>query len=147
MKTASTTPLYTLKKLQSELPKVKITSAESADKFIRQFYLDDIEIFESFFILMLDRANNTIGYVKISSGGLIGSVVDTKLVAKYCVETLAQSVILAHNHPSGTLKPSEADIKITKSIKNTLALFDCNVFDHIILTSDSFYSFANEGAL
>ena len=141
------TKLFELKKIQTEFPNVKITSSKDGYDFIKQFYGDDIEIFESFFILLLNRANKTIGYAKISQGGITGTVVDIKLVAKYAVESLAQSVILAHNHPSGTLAPSEADISITNKIISGLKLLEVNVLDHVILTNESYYSFADNGLL
>ena len=109
-----TIKLFELKKIQTEFPSVKITTPDQAADFIRQFYFDDIEIFESFFILLLNQGNKTIGYAKISQGGIAGTVVDVRIIAKYAVESLAVSVILAHNHPSGNLKPSEADLTITK---------------------------------
>ena len=142
-----TIKLYELKKIQTEFPSVKITTPDQAADFIRQFYFDDIEIFESFFILLLNQANKTIAYAKISQGGIAGTVVDVRIIAKYAVESLAVSVILAHNHPSGNLKPSEADLTITKKIKEGLKILDIKVFDHIILTADSYYSFEDEGNL
>ena len=135
--------LYELKKIQTDFPKKKILSSKNSSEFIRQFYSDDIEIFESFFILLLNRGNQTIGYSKISQGGITGTVVDTKIIAKYVVDSLASAVILAHNHPSGTLKPSQADISITHKIKTALSFLDAEVLDHIILTKDDYYSFAD----
>jgi DNA repair protein RadC len=142
-----TIKLFELKKIQTEFPAIKISSSNEAANFIRRFYFDDIEIFESFFILLLNQANKTIGYAKISQGGIAGTVVDVRIIAKYAVESLAVSVILAHNHPSGNLKPSEADLTITKKIKEGLKILDIKVFDHIILTADSYYSFEDEGNL
>ena len=142
-----TIKLFELKKIQTEFPSVKITTPNQAADFIRQFYFDDIEIFESFFILLLNQGNKTIGYAKISQGGIAGTVVDVRIIAKYAVESLATSVILAHNHPSGNLTPSHSDISITEKIKAGLKILDINVFDHIILTADSYYSFENEGNL
>lgn len=142
-----TTPLYTIKKLQSDFPAINISNSADASKFIRNFYLDDIEVFESFFILLLDRANNTIGYAKISQGGISGTLVDVRLIAKYAVDALASSVILAHNHPSGNLLPSSQDIELTRRVKEGLALLAVNVIEHIILTKDSYYSFADEGRI
>lgn len=136
-----------LKVNDSPFNKVKLTSSKDAVSVIRQFFSDDIEIYESFFILLLNRANNTIGYAKISQGGCAGTVVDIKIIAKYCIDSLAQSVILCHNHPSGSLTPSNEDKNITVNIKNTLLIFDCKVIDHIILTKDSFYSFTDNGLL
>ena len=136
--------LYELKKLQTDFPAVTIGSSKDAADFIRQFYTDDIEIFESVFILLMNRARKTIGYAKISQGGLTGTVVDLRLVAKYAVESLATQVIMAHNHPSGNLKPSEQDIDITKKAKLGLGLLDITVDDHIILTKDGYTSLADE---
>lgn len=140
-----TTKLYELKKIQTDFPKVKIKSSKDSADFIRQFYGDDLEIYESFFLLLLNRANDTIGYAKISQGGVCGTVVDVKIIAKYAVDSLASAVILAHNHPSGTLSPSAQDIEITKKIKQALSLLEIKVLDHIILTSDNYYSFLDEG--
>jgi len=138
---------FDLKATDSEFTKVKITSSESAEKFIRQFYGDDLEIFESFFILLLNRANETIGYAKISQGGIVGTVVDKKILLKYVVESLATGIILAHNHPSGNTNPSQADLNITKDLQQLCNLVDSEVLDHVILTADSFYSFADNGKL
>lgn len=142
-----TVNLYELKKLQTDFPKEKITSSIKSAEFIKQFYSDDIGIFESFFILLLNRNNQTIGYSKISQGGITGTVVDVKIIAKYVVDSLASGVVLAHNHPSGNLQPSKADLNITKRIKNALELLDTKVLDHIILTEESYYSFIDEGIL
>ena len=142
-----TIQLYELKKIQSEFPKTKIRSSADSAEIIRQFYSDDIDIFESSFILLLNRANNTIGYAKISQGGITGTVVDPRLVAKYAVESLATAVILAHNHPSGNTEPSIADKEITNKIKNGLKLLDVNLLDHLILTNESYYSLADNGEI
>lgn len=133
-----------LKKIQTAFPKVQITQSNVAYNFIKQFYNDDIEIFESFFILLLDRANNTIAYAKISQGGVAGTLVDVKIIAKYAVDSLASSVILAHNHPSGNIQPSDSDIILTRKIKDGLKILDIQVQDHIILTNNNYYSFADE---
>ena len=143
----STTKLFELKKVQTEFPNIRVNGSNEAQQFIRQFYGDDLEIYESFFILLLNRMNNTIGYAKISQGGVAGTVVDTKIVAKYAVEGLASTIILAHNHPSGNHKPSEADIRMTKKVKEALKLLDIDVVDHIILTADKYYSFADESMM
>lgn len=138
---------YELKKIQTDFPSVKITSSKDFADFARNFYGDDLEIFESFFILLLNNANNTIAYQKISQGGVTGTVVDVKLVMKYAVDCIASSIMLIHNHPSGTLKPSEADKSITQKIKHAAQYFDMRVLDHVILTADSYFSFADEGIL
>lgn len=136
---------YELKKLETEFPRVQITCSKVAADFIREFYADDIGIFESFFILLLDQNNTTVGYAKISQGGIAGTVVDKTIVAKYAVDSLARGVVLAHNHPSGNLKPSEADVTITRDIKAGLDLFGITVLDHIILTETAYTSLADDG--
>jgi DNA repair protein RadC len=142
-----TTTLYELRKNQTDFPKMKIKDANDSSEFIKQFYQGDIEIYESFFLLLLNNANQTIGYAKISQGGVTSTVVDVKIIAKYVVDSLATNIILAHNHPSGNLNPSTADINITAKIKEAMKLFDVTVLDHIILTADSFYSFSNNGLM
>lgn len=127
--------------------KKKITTSDESVSYLRQFFKDDILIYESFFILLLNRANYTIGWVKISQGGIIGTVVDIKLLMKYVIDLLASGVILCHNHPSGSITPSEQDKDLTKKIQETLKLIDSKVLDHIILTEDSYFSFADQGLL
>ena len=135
------------KKTPSNFEKVKIVSSKDAFNVIKQFYFDDIDIFESFFILCLNRNNQTIAYAKISQGGVNGTVVDIKLIAKYAIDCLASGVILAHNHPSGNLKPSNEDLAITKKVKEGLKILDIQVLDHLILTSQGYLSFGDEGIL
>jgi len=138
---------YSLKYTKSEIQKTKVTTSESASNVIRKFYFDDINIYESFFILLLNRANNTTGFAKISQGGTAGTCVDIKIIAKYAIESLSSSVIICHNHPSGNITPSEVDINITKKIKDALLLLDIRLTDHIILSENDYYSFADNGDL
>jgi DNA repair protein RadC len=138
---------FELKTSQTDLEQVKISKSEDAADFIRQFYSDDIEIYESFFILLMNRANKVTGYAKISQGGVCGTIVDKKILLKYVVDSLASGVIIAHNHPSGTLSPSDSDIRITKEVKELCKLVDSTLLDHVILTAESFYSFADNEKL
>lgn len=148
MKTyTSTINRVTLKKESSNFMKVKITSSKDASDVIHQFYDGDIELFESFFILLLNRANTTIGYAKISQGGVAGTVVDPKIVAKYALDGLASSIILAHNHPSGELRASEADINITNKLIKGLKFLEIEVMDHLILSKDGYLSMKDEGII
>jgi len=103
--------------------------------------------YEEFWLLLLNRANRVVRKVKISEGGVSGTVVDPKKIFQICLEQHATSIILGHNHPSGTITPSEADNKITKKIKDCGLLLDVAVLDHIIVGDDRFYSFADEGTL
>lgn len=138
---------YTLSAKSMPFKKVKVSSSTQSAKFIRNFYHEDLIIYESVFILLLDRSNQTIGYAKISQGGVASTIVDVKIILKYAVNSLASGVILAHNHPSGTLYPSEPDLNITKKVKEALRYMDSRLLDHIILTEDSYYSMADNGQI
>lgn len=145
---AKTAIEYKLKAVKNEsFECVKITGSKSTADYARQFYESDIDIYESFFLILLNRGNRVTGWVKISQGGVAGTVCDTVLIAKYAIESLAKGVILVHNHPSGNTEPSNADTNITEKVKQALQLFDIQVLDHVILTSDSFYSFADDGKI
>ena len=102
---------------------------------------------EEFWLLILNRANLVIKKELISRGGVSGTVVDTKIIFKAAVESYASSIIICHNHPSGNLKPSEADIRITKSIKEAGKLMEIPLLDHLIITENGFYSFTDEGMI
>lgn len=102
---------------------------------------------EEFWLLILNRANLIIKKELISRGGVSGTVVDTKIIFKAAVENYACSIIICHNHPSGNLKPSEADIRITKNIKDAGKLMEIPLLDHLIITENGFYSFADEGMM
>lgn len=102
---------------------------------------------EEFHILLLNRANVVVRRLTISKGGISGTVVDARLIFKPALELLASSVILCHNHPSGKIKPSEADISLTKKLKQAGKMMDVNILDHLIIGHRQYYSFADEGIL
>ncbi len=102
---------------------------------------------EEFWIIMLNRANKIITRYNVSKGGLTGTVIDVRLILKKALEVYAASMIISHNHPSGNLTPSDADIKITKKIKEAGSIMDIPVLDHIIVTDNGYFSFADEGLL
>lgn len=135
---------FGLKANKTEFKKIKITRSSDADYFARHFYYDDLLIYESVFIILMNSNNNTIGYAKISQGGINSCLVDVRLIAKYAVESLAVGVILVHNHPSGKLTPSKSDIELTNKVKDALNLFDCKLLDHLILTENEYLSMADE---
>ena len=137
--------METIKKISLKLDKSKyerkqILNSQDVADYVRQFYGTDIELFESSFLLLLDQSNTTIGYAKISQGGICGTVVDIKIICKYVVDSLAQGVILCHNHPSGNLQPSKGDKLMTEKLANALKLLDSRLFDHMIITSNGHYS-------
>lgn len=143
----STIEKISLKRDKTNFQRAKIGSSADCSKYARQFYTDDLTIYESFFIILLNNSNNTTGFVKISQGGMTGNLVDVRLVAKIALEGLAVGIIMVHNHPSGTLKPSQTDKNLTAKVKKGLELLDIAVLDHIIITEESYYSFADEGIL
>ena len=103
---------------------------------------------EEFFILFLNRANKVLGWSRLSIGGMIGTVVDPKIVLCMALLTGANSIVVSHNHPSGNLKPSEADIKLNKQLKEAGKLLEIQLLDHLIIVPDgSFFSFADEGMM
>ena len=127
-----------------------MSSSRSSAEYARQIYEmegDSITLYESFYMLSLNNANNVTDYSLISKGGITGTLVDIRILAKLALDTLAVSVILIHNHPSGTLRPSQADINLTKKIKSGLELLDIKVLDHIIITENEYFSFADENMI
>ncbi|QHV99811.1 RadC family protein [Spirosoma endbachense] len=102
---------------------------------------------EEFWILLMNRANEILRPVQISSGGISGTVADTRLIFKQAIEHLASSMILLHNHPSGNLLPSQADKDLTRKLKEAGRLLEIPVLDHLIFTDKAYFSFADEGIL
>jgi len=120
---------------------------ESHDAFILfQRELGDLN-YESFCILLLNRANQVLKTIKVSDGGITGTVVDPRKIFKIALDWNATSVILGHNHPSGQVNPSEADLKMTIKMKNAGEVLDIQVLDHIIVGDGNYYSFADEGKM
>jgi DNA repair protein RadC len=103
--------------------------------------------YEEFWILMLNQAHHIMGQTRISIGGVTGTVVDSKMVFKPAIEALSPSIILIHNHPSGNLKPSQADIDLTRKLKEAGKVLDITVLDHVIVAYSGYYSFRDEGLI
>jgi DNA repair protein RadC len=125
----------------------KLSNSNLVDSIARNIFKDFMNIYECFYIFLMDNQNNIKGFVKISQGGITGANVDIRLIAKYAIETLATKVILVHNHPSGALMPSREDKTLTQNVSKALELFDIRVVDHLILTEDDYYSFSDEGLI
>jgi len=102
---------------------------------------------EEFWILYLNNSNKVMTMHQLSKGGMTGTLVDVRLVLRKALETAAVSIILAHNHPSGSLRPSQADKDITAKLKTAAASLDIKVLDHLIITENAYFSFADEGLL
>jgi len=99
---------------------------------------------EEFWVLFMNRSNRVIEKRKISQGGITGTVTDIRIILKMALDQLATSLIICHNHPSGNLQPSEADISITRRIKESAALMDISLLDHLIIAGKSYFSLADE---
>jgi len=123
----------------------QITCSRDAFKILYRLFADLNH--EEFWIMLLAKSNKVIGTHLISKGGLAATVVDPKIIFQVALENHAASIILAHNHPSGGLKPSREDIVLTKKIREGGNLLDITVFDHLILADDWYYSFGDEGTL
>ena len=132
------------KELEPE-EKPRISSSRDAYEVVKSELLDIPH--EEFWVLLLNRANRVIRKCQISQGGVAGTVADPKIIFKMALEDLASGVILAHNHPSGNLNASQADIDLTKKLKEGGKLLEIQVLDHIILAGQKYFSFADEGMI
>jgi DNA repair protein RadC len=130
--------------MQEVLEKPKVTNSREVYDLFTHLRTSP---YEEFWIVPLNRANRVIDRVKISEGGLTGTVVDPKKVYKLALDAYATSLILVHNHPSGNISPSEADISITTKLVNAGKMLDIVVLDHIIIGYEQYYSFADSGLI
>jgi DNA repair protein RadC len=130
----------------SERPKVD--SSRAAHELLRATWdLDKIEFIEQFKVLLLNRANKALGIFTVSTGGVAGTVADPKVIFAAAIKANASGIILAHNHPSGNLTASEADMELTRKLKDGGKLLEIQVLDHLILTQESYFSMADEGII
>ena len=134
------------RRLASEsLDKPLVTSSSSVARFLQARFRDLPH--EIFAVVFLNRANKIIHFEIVSSGGITGTVADPRIILKKALEEEAVSLILCHNHPSGSLKPSRADEELTLKIKEAARFFDIKVLDHVIVSSEGYFSFADEGLI
>lgn len=123
----------------------QVKSSNDAASFFRTIFNADTLLWtEESAMICLNRANQVIGYFKVSSGGTASTIMDAKVIFTQALQAGAHSIILAHNHPSGDLRPSEVDIKLTKQLVKGAQLLDMSVLDHIILTESGHTSMADE---
>src|SRR5688572_24701677 len=127
------------------LERKKITSSNSVFEYVQPI-IGDLP-HEEFWILYLNNSNKIIKSAQLSKGGITGTIVDVRLAFKEALQLGAVGIILAHNHPSGTLKPSQADIQLTKKLKMAGESLDIKVLDHLIVTEKAYFSFADENML
>ena len=134
------------RKASQEIPeKLIIKSSEQAYKILLP-HLSDLRT-EEFWVIFLNQKNQLIKKTQISKGGISAPHVDVRVLFKEALENFSTNIIVAHNHPTGVLKPSEADIRMTKNIQNAGEILDIKLLDHIIIGENSFYSFAEAGLL
>jgi DNA repair protein RadC len=133
---------YSVKTKPSE--RIKITNSKDAYNLFREIWSDQIELREEFLALFLNRANHVIGWHLVSVGGTSGTVVDPKIIFSVALKCMAHGIILCHNHPSGNLNPSEADKQLTTKLKKGCAILDITLLDHLIITNDGYFSFADQ---
>ena len=137
---------YKTKVKPSQRPKIS-SSKDAYSILLESWDEDKLEFVEQFKVILLSRANRVLGIYEVSTGGVSGTVADPKLVFAAALKSNASAIILSHNHPSGNLNPSSADIALTKKIAEGGRLLEVPVIDHIIVTNNGYYSFADEGAL
>ncbi|WP_394364531.1 JAB domain-containing protein [Flavobacterium ginsenosidimutans] len=138
--------VYRTKVKNSERP--HITSSRYAYNLIKDCWdPGKIEFLEQFKVLLLNQSNKVLGIYEASSGGITGTVVDIRLLFAAALKAGAVGLIITHNHPSGSLLPSNPDRYITAKIAQAGELLDIKLLDHLIITEESYYSFADEGAL
>ncbi len=130
----------------SERP--QINTSEDVHRVLQaNWNYEIIEFIEEFKIILLNRANRVLGIVPISVGGTAGTIADPKVIFVSALKCNAASIILVHNHPSSNLKPSHSDIELTKRLRNAGQFLDLPIIEHIILTKDAYFSFADEGLM
>ena len=126
----------------------KVISSEDAYKYLLPTYREGTICYKEYFkVLFLNQSNQVLGYTLISEGGITETSVDVRVILQAALLTNSVALVLAHNHPSGNLKPSRQDIGITKQVKEAARLMRISVLDHLILTDAGYYSFADEGEL
>lgn len=130
---------------EEALEKKKITSSNSVFELMQPI-IGELQ-HEEFWIIYVNNSNKVIQKNQLSKGGITGTLVDVRLVLKNALEVGATGLILAHNHPSGTLKPSEADKQITNKLKVAAESLDIKTLDHLIITENAYFSFADDGIL
>jgi DNA repair protein RadC len=128
--------------------KAKVTnSKESYNILLNSWDSNILELQEEFKVLLLNRANQVLGVYSMSKGGVSGTFVDAKLVFSVALKCNATNIIIAHNHPSGNLNPSETDKRLTQKLKKAGEYLDIVLLDHIIVTKNDFFSLADNGML
>ena len=129
------------------LKRVKLSKSSEVREYTIKLFecnLDDINVVECVYVITVNNANNVTGFMKLSQGSITASIVDLRVLFKFVIDSLSSSFFLVHNHPSGKNYPSDSDIELTKKINEASKILGVNFLDHIIITEESYYSFADE---
>lgn len=146
-------PFFTVGEIKAVyLPATRPTQQVKCSQDVYKIFLeiwesDQLEYRESLYAMFLNKANFVIGWRQLTNGGVSGTVADPKILFQHALLSHASAILLAHNHPSGNLKPSEADRQMTKKMVEAGKIHDLLVLDHLVISREGFYSFADEGQL
>lgn len=148
MEYKNTIPEIQLKYKSGEVLSKTILSSKDSFELFMKFYDEDVfELTESVIVIYLNSANRAIGWMRHTTGGIWSSIVDPRLIFVAALKCRATGIIISHNHPSGQLRPSNEDNRFTKKLKEGGLFLDIRLIDHIIATSQGYYSYADEGEL
>jgi DNA repair protein RadC len=124
----------------------KVVGSQSVASALREFW-PSYDHIEFMYMIMLNRQNQILGYHQVSKGGITGTIIDLRVIYQVALKANASAIIIAHNHPSGNLEPSETDKKVSREVKDAGKILNITLLDHIILTTDGFHSMADDGQL
>ena len=137
---------YRTKVKASERPRVR-DSKDCCQMFLQKWDMDKIELLEQFYVMYLNRAHKVLAIYELASGGFNGVVADPRLMFTVALKIAASSIVVAHNHPSGNIRPSKADEDLTQKINEAGKFLDIKLIDHLIVTEERYFSFADEGLI
>jgi DNA repair protein RadC len=137
------------RRMKYEQVPIKTRIKSSQDAYLALVLMTNLDnlTHEEFWCMYLNRSNQVIKCIRISEGGISGTITDVRLIFNHAIKLLASGIILCHNHPSGNLSPSDADLKITKKIKDAGTLLDVSVLDHLIVSTEGFTSLADDNLI
>jgi DNA repair protein RadC len=138
--------IYSSKVSASDRPQVR-SSVDALKLFRESWDKETIELYEECKLMLLNRANMVLGIAQISQGGISGTVTDVRIILQYALKANASAIVLCHNHPSGNLQPSDADMRITSRLKEAAMIHEINLLDHLIITVGNYYSMADMGCI
>lgn len=127
--------------------RIRIEGSRDSFEILKPYFEEHIEYREAFYVIYTSRVNRMMAVQLVSLGGVAGTVVDTRIIFQAAILMLASGIVLAHNHPSGNLQPSTADLSITRKIKEECKNLDMTLLDHLVMAKDKYLSFSDEGLI